>query len=74
MQSVQVIRCPNCGSLAERHYFQDSELVRTQCDSCDYLLVTCDRTGQVIEAYAPGLCLTQVRASYVFRATCEALS
>jgi DNA-directed RNA polymerase subunit RPC12/RpoP len=49
------VRCPNCGSLAERRYFGDSHLVRTQCPSCDYLMVTCSRTGAVREAYAPGI-------------------
>jgi hypothetical protein len=54
MQTIQVIHCPNCGSQAERHYLQSS-LTRTQCPHCDYLMVTCSRTGKVIEAYAPGI-------------------
>lgn len=55
MRTIQVIRCPNCGSEAERHYLLSSRLTRTQCPSCDYLMVTCSRTGRVIEAYAPGI-------------------
>ncbi|MCL1468959.1 replication restart DNA helicase PriA [Argonema galeatum A003/A1] len=52
MLMVQKIRCPNCGSYGERHYV--SNLITTQCPTCDYLMVTCSRTGKVIEAYAPG--------------------
>jgi hypothetical protein len=55
MQTTQKVRCPNCGSEAERHYIDDSELTRTQCAVCDYLMVSCTRTGKVIEAYAPGI-------------------
>lgn len=55
MQIKQQIRCPNCGSEAERYYMLTSQLTRTQCLRCDYLMVTCSRTGRVIEAYAPGL-------------------
>ncbi|MHC5825398.1 MAG: replication restart DNA helicase PriA, partial [Nostoc sp.] len=47
--------CPNCGSHAERYYISDSQLTRTQCPSCDYLMISCTRTGKVIEAYAPGI-------------------
>lgn len=55
MQVVQVIRCPNCGSQAERHHLSDNDLMRTQCHACDYLMINCSRTGKVIEAYAPGI-------------------
>ena len=55
MQIIQKIRCPNCGSEAERHYISSSDITRTQCPSCDYLMVMCSRTGRVIEAYAPGI-------------------
>lgn len=55
MRITQEICCPNCGDKAERHYLLTSQLTRTQCPSCDYLMVTCSRTGKVIEAYAPGL-------------------
>lgn len=67
----QNIRCPNCGSEAERYYLLNSQLTRTQCLSCDYLLVTCSRTGKVIEAYAPGVYFqaakTKAAASVVVR-------
>lgn len=52
---ILTVRCPNCGSHAERHYLFNSQLIRTQCDSCDYLMITCSRTGRVVEAYAPGI-------------------
>jgi hypothetical protein len=52
---IQEIRCPNCGRYGERHHIAESNLTRTQCPECDYLLVTCSLTGKVIEAYAPGL-------------------
>jgi len=55
MMMVQIIRCPNCGSEAERQHILSSQLTRTQCSACDYLMVSCDRTGKVIEAYAPGI-------------------
>jgi hypothetical protein len=53
MVTKQIVRCSNCGSLSERIY--SAEQIRTQCRACDYLMVTCVRTGKVIEAYAPGL-------------------
>ncbi|TAE54161.1 MAG: replication restart DNA helicase PriA, partial [Nostocales cyanobacterium] len=28
---------------------------RTQCSTCDYLMINCTRTGRVVEAYAPGI-------------------
>ncbi len=55
MQIAQKIRCPNCGSEGERYYNSQNQLTRTQCPICDYLMVSCTRTGKVIEAYAPGI-------------------
>lgn len=55
MLTVQKIRCPNCGSHAERHHIYNPQMTKTQCPSCDYLMVTCSQTGRVIEAYAPGI-------------------
>ncbi|HEY9879227.1 MAG TPA: replication restart DNA helicase PriA [Leptolyngbyaceae cyanobacterium] len=51
----QDINCPNCGKAAERFHLTLEQLTRTQCPSCDYLMITCTRTGKVIEAYAPGI-------------------
>jgi RNase P subunit RPR2 len=56
MPDITQIICPNCGSpSAERHNILERQLSRTQCRECDYLLVTCQRTNRVLEAYAPGL-------------------
>lgn len=50
------ICCPNCGHPeAERHHLHQEMLIRTQCAACDYLMITCAESGNVIEAYAPGL-------------------
>lgn len=51
---VQRICCPNCGcSAAERYYLPEYRIIRTQCGTCDYLMVM-GEGGKVIEAYAPG--------------------
>jgi endogenous inhibitor of DNA gyrase (YacG/DUF329 family) len=55
MQATQAIRCPNCGSPAERQYLLLIEQTQTQCPTCDYFMLTCSRTGNVVEAYAPGI-------------------
>ncbi|MGK7928931.1 MAG: hypothetical protein AB4290_27455 [Spirulina sp.] len=64
MKIHQAIRCPNCGSMARRYFWIDgrafsqssknSSLTRTECLICDYFLVTCSQTGNVVEYYAPG--------------------
>lgn len=53
MKVQQKVRCPNCGSHADRIYHK--QLTQTQCSVCDYLMVMCAETGKVLEAYAPGL-------------------
>ncbi len=53
--------CPNCGSAAERHTIPSRQLVRTQCATCDYLLIACQKTGRIIECYAPGVREISVR-------------
>ncbi|MFW6359814.1 MAG: transposase [Chroococcales cyanobacterium] len=55
MRLKQKVRCPNCGSHAERQYIINHQITQTQCPSCDYLMVNCSRTGKVVEAYAPGI-------------------
>jgi ribosomal protein S27E len=59
--TLEIVRCPNCGGLSERYYSATQQ--RLQCDHCDYLMVTCVKTGRVIEAYAPGVALTAYRAT-----------
>lgn len=55
MTITQSVRCPNCGKIAQRLHISLIAQVETQCSSCDYLMVSCTRTGKVIEAYYPGL-------------------
>lgn len=55
MSIKQVIYCPNCGDRAERYHCSETNIMRTSCHHCDYLLVQCSKTGKVIEAYAPGI-------------------
>ncbi|ACA98277.1 hypothetical protein SAMN06272755_1551 [Picosynechococcus sp. OG1] len=47
--------CPNCGAPALRRYLHNSSLRETTCETCDYLMVSCEETGNVVESYAPGL-------------------
>ena len=58
MLTKQTVHCPNCGSYAERTFFADNSLMQTQCPMCDYFMVSCSRTGKVVEAYAPGIAAT----------------
>mgnify|MGYP003546865019 CR=1 len=68
MQNITKIICPNCGNpSAERHNIVEHQLSRTQCRDCDYLLVTCQRTNRVIEAYAPGLDVTKSTQAIIVR-------
>jgi hypothetical protein len=55
MHRKQTVHCPNCGSQAERYHLENLRLTRTQCQICDYLMITCSQTGKVVEAYAPGI-------------------
>ena len=51
MQTLQAIRCPNCGKLAERYYFIKRQESQTQCPFCDYFMLSSVRTGKVLEAH-----------------------
>ena len=61
MDRTYSVRCPNCGNLATRSYFNSKELKYIQCHGnrvsqiecphCDYLMVTCLLNGSVIEAH-----------------------
>lgn len=57
------IRCPNCGSLAQRllsdclptgRKCPARQVTQTECPVCDYFMVMCGQNGRVLEAYAPG--------------------
>lgn len=60
-----MVRCPNCGEFAKREsfnkllsdYLNDSEkaVTKTECKSCDYLMIMGSYDGKVLEAYAPGI-------------------
>ena len=62
--SQQTVHCPNCGSEAMRRHFTSKEtayrlcpsqqVIQTECDACDYLMVMCSLNGAVVEAQAPG--------------------
>ncbi len=54
MALIEMVRCPNCGSHAERHHLPLAGQVKTQCDVCDYLLILDTKSGQVLEFHAPG--------------------
>jgi hypothetical protein len=58
LTTSQSVCCPNCGSKANRSLLETwgsaIDVQQTECPSCDYLMVTSIRTGQVLEAYAPG--------------------
>lgn len=64
MHVTQTVRCPNCGSSAQRRYFTSEEaaysscpsnqVIQTECPVCDYLMVICSLSGRVVEAQAPG--------------------
>lgn len=64
MKKKQTVRCPNCGSESQRYYFTSdeamyrscsgSQVMQTECEHCDYLMVMCLLNGNVVEAYAPG--------------------
>lgn len=55
MNQTYSVHCPNCGELAIRSNFiklkNQTPITQTECPSCDYLMVTCTRSGNVIEAY-----------------------
>lgn len=68
MQTTQTIRCPNCGSQAERRYFTgeeaiyrtcpNSQIAQTECPVCDYLMVMCSRNASIVEVHAPGISIS----------------
>lgn len=53
-ETVQIVHCPTCGHLAKRQLLRQRGVVKTECDRCDYLLVTRAETAQVVEAHVPG--------------------
>lgn len=65
MLVTQMVRCPDCGSMAQRHFHLgiqspgsaegsvDTSQVtaRTECSDCDYVLEICMTTGQVLASH-----------------------
>lgn len=71
------IHCPNCGRMAQRHFYDggmacqgcpDPAVAKTECSHCDYLLTMCWGNGRVLEAYAPGT-VAEVKRSSVLTPT-----
>ena len=62
MDKTYTIPCSNCGALAVRTHFisqatkcsscPENQVIQTECPSCDYLMVICSQSGNVIEAHA----------------------
>ncbi len=52
--SAQKICCPNCGSRAAERQWRETGQTVTKCRDCDYLLISCSLTANVLEAYFPG--------------------
>jgi len=59
------VPCPNCGGSATRNYFTSKEsrynacpqnqIIQVECADCDYLMVMCSVSGNVVEAYGSGI-------------------
>ena len=62
MNQTYTVRCSDCGSLALRTHLisnrkeargcPGSQTIKTECPSCDYLLVTCSVNAKVIDAHS----------------------
>ncbi len=64
MDKIMTIRCPNCGSVAQRLLSDRlstgcrcpaQQVAQTECPVCDYFIAMCWQNGAVLEAYAPGI-------------------
>ncbi|TRU21871.1 MAG: hypothetical protein EWV80_15215 [Microcystis aeruginosa Ma_QC_B_20070730_S2] len=64
MNKLIEIRCPNCGSVAQRllsdrlpagYKCPARQVAQTECPECDYFIAMCWQNGAVLEAYAPGI-------------------
>ncbi|MGD1919023.1 MAG: hypothetical protein ACFCAD_09085 [Pleurocapsa sp.] len=62
MNQTYTVRCSDCGSLALRTHLTskiklanscpENQIIKTECPSCDYLLITCSVNGKVIDAHS----------------------
>lgn len=75
MSLIELIRCSNCGCHAERHHLALAGHLRTECDTCDYLLILDTKSGQVVEFQAPGTDVDylHMRKKRLFRKASRAL-
>lgn len=69
MLLTQMVRCPDCGHMAQKHFQVGAQTpdvmsttgdisqvtVRTECASCDYFLEICMTTGQVLSSHVPAV-------------------
>ena len=73
MKTTQIVRCPNCGSFAQRHHINSEQIVyrqcstntiiQTECPVCDYLMITCEPKGSVLEPCALGISIASGNGS-----------
>ncbi len=61
ISTVNYVHCPNCGSLAQKRFYEkegttcpNKQIVDIECRVCDYFVVMCSRNANVLESYAPG--------------------
>lgn len=60
VKTIQIVRCPMCGSPAERSLRRDRQTssgeysIQTACPTCDYFMVMSSLTGKVLEAHFSG--------------------
>ena len=55
MERTYTVRCSDCGSLALRTHlinYPNNPRTKTECPSCDYLLIICSDSGKVIDSHS----------------------
>ena len=68
MQKKLMVRCPNCGSFAQRHLLSHHvttkpskanapQVIRTECPHCDYLVMICQEDEEIFSVYSPVMSL-----------------
>ena len=61
LSTVQTVHCPNCGSLAQKCFYENKDTncpnnqsIHVECPVCDYYVLMCSFNANILEAYAPG--------------------